>query len=311
MSLSITVLSQVSVMFVLMLVGVIAYKFKLINTEGSNQMTGLLLYIVSPLVVINAFQTPFEPRLAKNLLIAFALGIASHLIGMAIAYLFIRTKNNTERAPIERFSIIYSNCGFMALPLVQALFGNEGVFYASAYMTIFNLLSWTHGYMTLSGKTDKQAVKKALFSPVVISVAIGVILFFAQIKLPSVLASSVAFVASLNTPVAMIVTGVSLAQSNILKAFKTLRCYYVILLMNLVVPLVAMLIYLFLPVEQNLILVNLVSTACPCAVTTLLFSTRFGRDVPYATSLLTLANVSCIITIPFIVFLYQLLQNLL
>ncbi|WMJ23807.1 AEC family transporter [Paludicola sp. MB14-C6] len=310
MDLSLTVLNQVLVMFALIAIGYFCFKIKLIDDSGKQQLTNLLLFVVNPMVVINAYQIDFNPQLANNLLIAFGLAVFSHILAMGIAYLFIQGKNNQHRASIERFSVIYTNCGFMALPLINALFGNEGVFYASAYVTIFNLLSWTHGYVTMSGKADKKAMLKSLVSPVVVSVFVGIIMFYLNLKLPFVLATTVSAMASLNTPLAMVVTGVSLAQTKILSAFKTLRCYYIVFLMNVLVPLCAMIIYLFLPLDSNLLIVNLVSTACPCAVTTLLFASKFDRDSAYASKLLTLSNVTCIVTIPGIIFLYQILSKL-
>lgn len=309
MSLSITVLNQVLVMFFLMLVGALCFKLKLVNDDGKKQMTSLLLFVVNPMVVINAYQSPFDSQLAKNLFIAFGLAVVSHLISMAIAYIFIRKKGNELRAPIERFSIIYTNCGFMAFPLINALYGQEGLFYASAYITIFNLLSWTHGFTMISGKSSKKEFAKSLTSPVIISVAVGIIIFFAKITLPTVLSQGIEFIASLNTPLAMLVSGISLAQINILSAFSKARSYYIVFLMNILVPIIALSVYLFIPIDQKLIIVNLVATACPCAVTTLLFATRFNRAPDYAAKLLTLANVSCIITIPAIIFLYQLLKQ--
>lgn len=310
MSLSYTVLHQVLVMFLLMIVGAFCFKKKFINEEGKNQLTLILLYIVNPMLVINAYQTPFNNSLAKNLFIAFGLGFISHVIALIISYLFVHKKNNEERAPIERFAIIYSNCGFMAFPLIQALYGSEGVFYASAYITVFNILSWTHGYIIMSGKVDKKAVLKAFVSPVIISVVIGIAMFFLKIQLPAILFDTVSFLASLNTPLAMLVTGVSLAQINIISAFKSKRYYYIMFLMNILVPLCAALIYVFIPLDEKLVIVNLISTACPCAVTTLLFATKFERDPSYAAKLLTIGNVTCIITIPLIIFIYQTLSKI-
>ncbi len=310
MELSLTVLNQVLVMFVLIIIGYIGFKTKLVDVTGNRQMTNVLLYIVAPLVIIDAYQMEYNDTLASNLLIAFALGVASHIIAIAVSYILIKKKGNEEKAPIERFAVIYSNCGFMALPLVSALFGAEGVFYASAYMTIFNLLSWTHGYILMSGKADKKTIKSALLSPVILSVGVGMLIFFLKIPIPSVLKTSASYIAAVNTPLAMIVTGVSLAQTNIFSAFKQIRCYYIVFLSCILVPLIAMSIYLFLPLPTNLILVNLVSTACPCAVTTILFSTKFGLDSSYASKILTLSNITSIITIPAIVFIYQFLSTL-
>ena len=297
-------------MFVMIAIGYIAFKAKLVNDLGNRQMTNLLLYVISPLVIIDAYQMEYNDTLATNLLIAFGLAIISHLIAILISTLFIKKKGNEQKAPIERFAIVYSNCGFMALPLVSALFGSEGVFYASAYMTIFNLLSWSHGYILMAGKADKDTIKKIVFSPVILSVGAGLLIFFLQIPIPSVFTSSFSFMAGVNTPLAMVITGVSLAQNNILAAFKQIRCYYVMVLSCIIVPITAMCVYLFLPLPTNIILVNLVSTACPCAVTTILFSTKFELDSAYATQIFTLCTLTSVVTIPLIVLLYQSLATL-
>lgn len=310
MELSLTLLNQVLVMFILIIVGYIAFKTKLVNITGNKQMTNLLLYIVAPLVIIDAYQMEYNQTLASNLLIAFLLGIASHIIAIIISVIFVKKKSNEQKYAIERFAIIYSNCGFMALPLVSALFGSEGVFYASAYMTVFNILSWTHGYILMSGKADKKTLKSAFLSPVILSVGVGLLIFFLRIPVPSVLKTSISYVASLNTPVAMIVTGVSLAQTNILSSFKQIRCYYIMFLSCILVPIIAACIYVFLPLPNDIVLINLISTACPCAVTTILFATKFELDSSYASKILTLSNITSIVTIPLIVFLYQMLSNI-
>lgn len=310
MELSLTVLSQVFIMFLLIGLGFLAAKLKFVNKDGNKQLTNILLYFVSPLVIINAYQIPFSSELFSNLIIALILGVVSHIIAIAVAYAFIRKKGNEARAPIERFAIIYSNCGFMALPLVSALFGSEGVFYASAYMMVFQVLSWTHGYIMMSKKSDLKTIRSAFLSPVVISVAVGILIFLLQINLPSVVSSVVSSMAALNTPVAMLVTGVTLAGSNMLDAFKQKRCYYIVALSCVVVPVLAMALYLCFPfLPADIVVVNLIATACPCAVLTILFANKFGLDEPYAAKVLTLCNLLCIITIPLIVFLYQSLSS--
>lgn len=310
MELSLTVLNQVLVMFFLIAIGFIGFKTKLISEFGNRQLTTVLLYIVAPLVILDAYQMKYNDTLATNLLIAFALGFVSHIIAIIISYLLVTKKSGESRTPIERFAVIYSNCGFMALPIVSALFGAEGVFYASAYMTVFNLLSWTHGYITMSGTADKQTIKSAFLSPVIISVGVGLLIFFLKIPIPTIFKTGFSYVAGVNTPLAMLVTGASLAQTNIFSAFKHLRCYYIAFLSLLLVPFCAMCVYLLLPLPANLVLVNLVATACPCAVTTILFATKFELDSTYASKLLTLSTLCSVVTIPAVIFTYQLLSAL-
>lgn len=305
MEFSLIVLNQVVVMLLLMGVGALCFKLKLINSDANKNITNIVLYIVSPMVILNSFLSPFEKDKATLLGYAFLLAVLSHVIAIAVSYIFLRKKS--ERLPIERFAVIYSNCGFMAFPLIEALFGSEGIFFASAYITVFNLLSWTHGLLTISGKSDKKSILKALYSPVVISVALGLIIYFVGIPVPLVMKETIRQLSLLNTPLAMLVTGVNLAQSDIIASFKTKRCYYVVFLTCILIPLIATVSYSFLPLPKDIILINLIATACPSAVTSVLFSGKCGKDYRYASSLVTITTVLSVITIPSIVFIAGLL----
>lgn len=309
MELAITVFGQVLVMFLLMGVGFLCFKLKLVTNEGKKEMTNVLLYIVLPAIIVSAYQVDYHPEMAKNLIVALALAFGSHVLAIVLGKIFISEKKDPDFL-ISRFAVIYSNCGFMAIPLISALYGGTGVFYASAYMTVFNFLSWTHGYMMLAGKKDKSVVKQAFLSPSVIAVFVGLLLFFAQIRLPGVLSDTIQFIAPLNTPIAMIIIGISLAQADLKQAFLSKKNYYVVFLINVVIPVVATLLYVFLPLNEELLLINLIARACPTATLTLLFATRFQQNEIYAAELLTLSNLASIVTIPGVVFLFQALRGL-
>ncbi len=237
--------------------------------------------------------------------IAFLLGIASHVIGIIISFLFIRKKNNPLCAT-ERFAAVYSNCGYMALPLCGAVFGSEGVFYASAYMIVFQFFSWSHGYLTLSGKTDTKAILKTLYSPPIVAVIIGLIIFLAQIPIPQIFSEPIGYIASLNTPLAMIVVGCTLAQSPIKDAFCNVKNYYPVFLRNFLIPLSAAILYSFIPgVDEKLLLINILSTSCPVAAIIVMFSKQFDKNVAASSQILTLSNITSVMSIPIIMFITQ------
>ena len=95
------------------------------------------------------------------------------------------------------------------------------------YITLFNLLVWTHGYMVMKGQRDFSAFLSALKNPSVIAVVIGLIFYLTNIRLPSVPASSLELVASINTPLAMLIAGATASQTNFLKAMKNSGIYIV------------------------------------------------------------------------------------
>ena len=123
-----------------MIVGSICYKIKLINKEMNKYLSDLVLMLVNPLVIFLSYQREFEDTLLQGLLISLLLATITHVLAIIIAKRIIRKKDKPEDGVLERFAVIYSNCGFIGIPLVNGIFGSEGVFYITAYMTIFNLL---------------------------------------------------------------------------------------------------------------------------------------------------------------------------
>ncbi len=304
MELAKIVLDQVIIMFLLMGVGFLASKLRIINLESNKQITNFLLYFVVPTVTINAFQTPYEPQKLRLLGIAFVLAVASHVIAIIISLILVR--GNKVNIGIERFAVVYTNCGFMALPLLGATFGNEGILFGSVYMVVFQILSWTHGYIGISGKVSKKELAKAFTAPVMFAVVIGFTLFLASISLPYVVFQTTTYIGSLNTPLAMVVIGVNLAQSKLFNAFKTLKVYYIVFVTNFLVPIVVILTFSMLKtVPTNLILINVISVSCPCAAAGVMFAQKMDKDAAYAGQILTLSNIVSIASIPLIMLIAQ------
>ena len=305
MELALILLNQVFVMFLLILIGVICLKTKAISPDANKQMGDIALLVVAPAVILRAYQTQYDPALAKGLLIALALAIVTHIVAIAIS-LTLKKSDKYDVKP-EKFAIVYANSAFMAIPLITATFGDLGVFYLSAYITVFNLLQWTHGVFLMSGKRDKQSLSKLFLSPAIICICIGLLVFFFKITLPAPISKAISFVADMNTPLAMIATGGFIAQTNIFKAFTNLKVYFIVFIKIILLPLICMGIFKLLPVDPTISTVILIASACPCATSTIFFSSRFGRDSGYASQLVTLSTLLSIITIPLIVYIQSLI----
>ena len=136
------ILQQAIIMLILNVVGMIAYYTGIVSREGGKQLSNVVLEIVTPVIIVHAYlEEEYDSRLVVNLLLTFVLAAASYVIAILISMLCFREKSAGKLAPIERFSATYSNCGFMGIPLASALFGAEGVFYVTAFLTIFFLFS--------------------------------------------------------------------------------------------------------------------------------------------------------------------------
>ena len=179
--------SQIIVMFLLIGVGAFCYRKKYINDDGAGQLSFILTRIVAPCVVIDSFQREFDPALGK------ALIISSHLV--------FRKNGSHANFADKRFCVVFTNCGFMGLPLLDALYGSEGLFLGSAFIMVNNLLLWTYGVGQLSRDVPRaERLRNTFINPGVISNLIGLFCFLTPFKLPVVPATAVSYLASLNTP---------------------------------------------------------------------------------------------------------------
>lgn len=301
MDIPIIVFNQLVIMFMLMLVGALCYILKIVDNNGKIQLTTLLLYVINPFLILNSYMIPFNQDMALNLFITFFLAILSHIVFTFVSVLFLRKRD--DNFAIDTLSIGYKNCIFMGIPLVGAVVGSEGILYLSAYITVFNLLTWTHAYMTITGKADKKAFKKALLSPVVVSVVTGLAIFIFNIPIPPFIQRTTTYMAALNTPIAMIIIGIAMVQIQLISIFNSFRIYYIVFVSNIIAPLVAIFIIQFLPLDKTVLLVTIICACCPPAANTTLFATQFKKDESYATRILALGNLVSLVTLPLLLLL--------
>ena len=293
------VASNVLVMLFLMLIGFVLTKKGILTDVGIKQITELVLRAAVPCLIINSYQRKFDPAMAKNLGIAILFSLAIHILYILIVPLIFRKKpDKTDR--INKFSVIYSNCGFMALPLIDSLYGSEGVFYAVAYVTVFNVLYWTQGIYIYTNDIKQLSVKKAILNPGVLGVIVGMILFFTQITLPLPIGKTVEFMASVNTPLPMIILGTYLVNLNIRETLKNLSLWVVTALRLVILPVLTIFIISFLNMETTMSMPLVLACSCPVAAVTTLFAVRYDLDSEYSSQAVSFTTLLSVITIPVI-----------
>lgn len=130
------IFNQLLKMLFIMLLAYFCYKIGLITQEGNRTLSNLLLMIVNPCLIITVYQVPYDARLLRGLFLSFAAALVAHLIGILIAHFLLPSSRSPEYA-IERIAAVYSNCGFIGIPLINSVLGSDGVFYLTAYLTVF------------------------------------------------------------------------------------------------------------------------------------------------------------------------------
>ncbi len=298
------ILQQAFVMLILILVGAGCFRFSLLSKATVTEISGLVLKVINPIVILLSFQRELKAELVANLGWTFLLAVISYGLAMLIAYLAIPKKEGRE-TDIERFSCIYSNCGFMGIPLVQAMFGSEGVFYLTAFLCLFNLLAWTHGVMQISGQRSMKSVIKVLRSPAIIAIALGLVMFFLQITIPALLADTLSMIGELNTPLAMFVAGATIAQTDLLGVLKKPRVYYISVLKLLVIPMAAVLVFLLFPLDRTMEMTVLAATAAPAAAMCTMQCLNYNKNAAYASELFGITTLFSIGSMPLMMMVYE------
>lgn len=295
-------INQIVLMFCLILVGVLINKLEFMHSQTSSDLTNVLLYIVSPCLIINAFEQPYSGSRIKQFLLAIAGVFLLYIIEIIVAKLVFGRMKNQNLRRIAQYGSIYSNAGFMGIPLISALFGSEGVFFAVVSLAAFNIFSWTQGVSLFNdeknGSAEKTDWRQVLLNPNIIAIFLGILIFVFSVKIPSIPNQVIKYVGSINTPLSMIVIGNSLANIKFSRDMLNKEIGLTILLRNLLFPIIGIVLLKVLGVTGIAFYTTIVMSACPVAGLVVLFTLQADGDTAPAISLMSLSTILSLITIP-------------
>lgn len=293
---------QVLILYIIVAVGFIADKTGIFTEKTAKNTNDLLFYIITPCVIINSFlTTEFSPETSKGFLLAALGGAITHILGIILSVPFFRNKENSNN-PVFKFACIYGNMGYMALPLAQAMLGAEGVFYCSAGVIVFQVFCFTHGVWLMNrGRGEKSSFKpkNLILNPGVLAVLIGLPFFLLKIKLPEIINAPIAFIGSMNTPLAMLMLGTYMSNAGLRTIFKNKEQYLVAAVKILAVPAVFLILNKITGLFSGaLFTACIIQASAPSANNTVMFAAKYGRDTGIASKTVAFVSFASIITMP-------------
>lgn len=296
---------QVLVLFVLIVLGFICGKAGLIKDNGARQMTDVVLYLVTPAIIIKSFQdVEYNSDMLRNLITAAVCALLIQGLSIIFCRLIFRSKNENRRK-VMQFAAIFSNCGFVSLPLQNAVLGSEGVFYGSLFVAVFNILVWSYGIWDMSGDKARFSPKNIILNPGVLGTVIAALLFFAKIHLPEIILKPIDYISALNTPLPMLIIGFYLSQTDFKKYVRDLGVYAVSLVRLGVIPAVSLIAMKLCGVNSEILIACTIAASAPSAATSTMFAGKFGRDVDLSVGLVSVTAVFSVLTMPVIIALSQ------
>ncbi len=296
----ITVGTQVLELFILIALGFLCGKTKILNEKAVKSITDIVLYIVCPCVIVQNFIRPYNSEMLGGLLTSGAAALCIHLMSIIIAMIVFHDKI-PEKNRVYRFALIFSNCGYMSLPMQQAILGSDGVFFGAVYIVVFNIVMWTFGVWLSSGDGKSVSVKKILLNPCIIGMAVGIVIFFTSLPVPEIITKPITFMANLNTPLPMMVIGYYLSKSKITEAFKDGKGFICVLFRLIVVPVLAFGGMMLCGIRGTVLITCVIAASAPAAAATTMFAAKFDNDAGLSVNLVTLSTLLSVVTMPLIV----------
>lgn len=293
------VAQQVAVLFVLMGVGAACRKAKLLDDNSVGGIVNMLLLVVTPCLIVDCFQRDYDPTMLGSLGLAFVIAVGAHLLVISLAYLFVRPWADATRRTL-RLAAVFSNAGFVGIPLEMAIFGSTGAFYGIVYVAVFNLFIWSWGYCMMGGRPRPVSM---VFNPGTVGLALGLPLFFFSVRLPFVLHEPIHWMAGLNTPLAMISIGYYLAGAKILAALRVKQVWLTAFIRLVAYPLIVLTaLYPFRhAVDRTMALAMITACSAPVAAMVSVFAVKFNRDVDASVSLVSGTALLSMITMPVVI----------
>jgi predicted permease len=295
---------QVLVLFLLMLAGFVSTKLKVTGPEMAEYSSIFIMNVSLPAMLLASFQRPFSRELLGEAGAALFISAVIYGISFVLAYFYPRILGlkGPERG-VHRYGVIFSNCGFIGYPMVEAILGPAYVFHAVIFNIPFSFLAYSVGAWLISKEGNKSLSLswRTFANPSVMATLIGFFLFIFSIALPEPLYRSVKMLGDVTSPLSMIVIGVTLAQAKAEQIFGRRRIYTTVTLRLVLIPLLTALACYALGIRGSLLMLAVLITAMPCGSTTSIMASLYRTAPEEASSLVFLSTMLCMATIPAVV----------
>ncbi|MDN5298031.1 MAG: malate permease [Clostridiales bacterium] len=291
---------EILVLVIYIGIGYFAKKKQFITEAGSRDMSKIVVNIAMPLLVISSMNIAYDPRYLRNMLIMAVLSLVyfffSSLATKKLSSFYADGRGNHREL---RYCMIFGNAVFLGYPLSLALFGSEGVLYASVYVAIQNIFQWTVGVQNYATSQSASERLKHLINPGLIAILIGLILFFFRIETPAYFLKIAKGIGAISVPLALMVVGSQLDLGHMREALRNRGIMLSVFTKCLVFPAIFLTLLMLTPIDSTLKSILTIEIAAPVQASAALFARNFGGDVLTAAKCVALSTSIAILSIPF------------
>lgn len=302
MNLSVTLESVIS-LFIMILTGVYGSKRKIITAKMNKGLVDILIQIALPFMILSSFIYTYDPTIKANVTKTFYYSIAAYIIMIIVSYLLLLPIRDDKKT-ILHFANVFVNTGYVGFPILNSVYGPEGVIYGSIFNMFFVILLWTYGLILFKGNLEKKELKmelkKIVLNPSIIAVCLGIIIMVFNINLPRPLLSSINSIGNITGPLSMIIIGVILSNVKIKKYLRDWTIYYGIAVKLIIIPVVIYLISLLVIGTSKAINTVIIMSAMPASAMTSILAESFDKEKEYAAVVVSVTTLLSLVTVTFL-----------
>lgn len=296
----IPLLSAIACLASLLVIGFLAGKLKILDEVSTERLSTLIVKIGQPFLIVNSIiSQEYSSENLKTGLKILLLGVCMHA-GMALlAHFFAKPIKNFDKKKLSEYCMFFANCGFVGFPIAESVLGKEGLFYGAFFIMSFHLFVWTYGIVILArGRKDiKITVKDIFINYGTLPCAIGFLIFFSRIPLPSFVYTLTGYLAGICTPIAIMISGANIARRSLKTMFLDKRIYYTSAIKLIVMPLITSTVLWLLGLPEYMVLFGTIMAAMPSAAVVTMFGEMYRINPGYAAELVGSSTIFSTITI--------------
>lgn len=306
MELSVMIVKQILSMFLMIAVGMMLIRLHIVGKETGRGLSRIVVHVILPCTIINAFQIEYTSSIARGFALAFAVAFVCNLFLILFPY----TLRFLHLSSVEQASISYPNCGEILIPLVVSVLSKDMQVYCCAFLVIQIVFLFTHGTVILS-KDERVRFTDLLKNPNVIAILVGIFIFLGNIRLPEIAGGLIDSFAAMIAPSCMLVIGIAIGDCDWKTILTNKRSYLVCGIRLIVCPLIFLLLFKITGITRmfdgakDILLIVFMATASSVAATVSNLAQNFDNDAAEAGIINVMSVAFMIITLPAAVMLYQ------
>lgn len=301
---------QMLVLFIIMMIGCIAYKTNLITDETGKKLSGIVVNISNPAMILSSV-IGNDTVTGNELIITMCIAGGMYVFLIAAAMIMpVILRVPKESAATYRVMTIFSNIGFMGFPIISSLYGSNALLYGALFLMPYNVLIYTYGVHELTRNNNKKDGSKKIkwgqiFNIGVIFCIAAIIIFAFNIKLPEWINTTISMLSGTTAPLSMLVIGASLATMNFKKMFCNIRMWVFSFIKMMVMPVIGTLLVRTVTDNSSIIGVTMVMLSVPVGSMTAMLASEYDGDYVLSSEMVAMTTLLSVVTFPVVVMLLE------